>query len=466
MNQDEINLDSINYQGIIRDLLKNWWVIVFTAISLWLAATGIGKLVYVPEYTVSTTLVVSAKGTSDTYTSLAMASEMADIIKEVFQSDVLLSLVENEIGKTNQGTITCNQIPETNLLVLNVTSRDPQNAYQFMNSALKHYNEVSDYVFTNATLQVLQEPSIPTTPSNSSKLINYRNYLALLGGIATAGIIVCLYLFRHTLKSSKNATKLLDGRVVGIIPYEKKKRDKHLKKSKQPLLISSPIASMNFVEANGRMSSRIEHHLKRHDLNTILVTGVSENEGKSTAAANICLSFVEKNKKVLLIDGDFRNPAQYKIFDKEVLDSNPLQDVITGKTSLKDSIYFNKKSNIYELFLYHSIDDPSKLMDVVTLKKIIKQLKKHFDYIVIDCSPVAVSVDAEVWMEVVDSTILLVRQDWTDIRTVNDTVDLIWQSDCDFTGFILNMFIDDEKIHYHDYGYGYYDYKVHKNESR
>lgn len=425
MNQDEINLDSINYRGIIRDLLKNWWIIVLIVISLYLAATGIGKLVYIPEYTVSTTLVVNAQGTSDTYTSLAMANEMADIIKEVFQSDVLLELVENEIGKTNQGTITCNQIQETNLLVLNVTSKDPQNAYQFMNSALKHYDEVSDYVFTNATLQVLQEPSIPITPSNSSKLINYRNYIALLGGVAVTGIIICLYLFRHTLKSSKNATKLLDGRVVGVIPYEKKKRDKHLKKLKQSLLISSPIASMNFVEANGRMSSRIEHHLNKYNYQVLLVTGISENEGKSTVAANICLSFVEKNKKVLLIDGDFRKPAQYKIFDKEVLDTNPLQDVITGKATLKESIYFNKKSNIYELFLYHAVDDPSKLMDVITLKKIIDQLKEQFDYIIIDCSPISVSVDAEVWMEVVDSTILLVRQDWTDIRIINDTVDLI-----------------------------------------
>ena len=67
--------------------------------------------------------------------------------------------------------------------------------------------------------------------------------------------------------------------------------------------------------------------------------------------------------------------------------------------------------------------------------------------------------------EVVDSTILLVRQDWTDIRMVNDTVDLIWQSDCDFTGFALNMFIDDE-IRHNDYGYSYYDYKNHRHESR
>jgi len=225
------------------------------------------------------------------------------------------------------------------------------------------------------------------------------------------------------------------------------------------------IASMNFVEANGRMSSRIEHYLNKYNYQVLLVTGISENEGKSTVAANICLSFVEKNKKVLLIDGDFRKPAQYKIFDKEVLDTNPLQDVITGKATLKESIYFNKKSNIYELFLYHAVDDPSKLMDVITLKKIIDQLKEQFDYIIIDCSPISVSVDAEVWMEVVDSTILLVRQDWTDIRIINDTVDLIWQSDCDFIGFALNMFIDDE-IRHNDYGYSYYDYKTHRHESR
>lgn len=51
-----------------------------------------------------------------------------------------------------------------------------------------------------------------------------------------------------------------------------------------------------------------------------------------------------------------------------------------------------------------------------------------------------VSVDAEVWMSVVDAVILVVREDWADIRLINDTVDLVRQTGSDFAGFVLNAF--------------------------
>ena len=50
------------------------------------------------------------------------------------------------------------------------------------------------------------------------------------------------------------------------------------------------------------------------------------------------------------------------------------------------------------------------------------------DYVIVDCSPMAVSSDAEVWINVVDSVLLVVREDGADVRTINDTVDMIWQS--------------------------------------
>lgn len=461
MNRDEIDLDSINYQGIVIELLKNWWIIILAGISLWLAATGVGKLLYVPQYTVSSTLVVSAKGNNNTYSSLTMATQMADVIKEVFQSDIMKELIEKETGKTIEGTISCEQIQETNLLILKVTSKNPQDSYLYVNLALKHYDEVSDYVFSNADLQVLQEPTIPMLPSNSPKFMNQRSQIALIGAIGMAMIIICLYLIRHTLKSSKNASMLLDGKVLGIIPFEKKK-NKSIKKTKQSLLISSPVVSMNFVESNRKIGLQIENHLKKHQQKVILVTSISENEGKSTLTANIALSLVEKNKKVLIIDGDFRKPAQYKVFNKEILNNNPLVDILTGKASIKDSIQFNKRTNIWELFVYQAIEDPANLMDTVALKEIINKVKEHFDYIIIDCSPSTVSTDAEVWMEVVDTTLLVVRQDWSDIRVINDTVDLIWQSNCDFTGFILNFFIE-ERVNQDIYGYANYDYNRHES---
>ena len=223
MNRDEISLASLSYQGMIRELLKNWWMIVLAALSMWLLVSGIGKLLYVPQYSVSATLAVSAEGENNTYTSLTMANQMATVIKEIFESDALVSLVKEDVGTTSPASVSCSQVSETNLLVITVSSENPQDAYQFMNSALKHYDDVSDYVFSNAELRVLQEPSVPTAPANVPMLWNYRYFIGLAGGVMMAGMIILLYCFRHTVKTSKSAVKLLDGKIRGIIPFEEKK---------------------------------------------------------------------------------------------------------------------------------------------------------------------------------------------------------------------------------------------------
>ena len=51
--------------------------------------------------------------------------------------------------------------------------------------------------------------------------------------------------------------------------------------------------------------------------------------------------------------------------------------------------------------------------------------KRELEYIIVDCSPVSVSSDAEVWMNVVDSVLLVVREDRADVRMINDAVDAV-----------------------------------------
>lgn len=78
---------------------------------------------------------------------------------------------------------------------------------------------------------------------------------------------------------------------------------------------------------------------------------------------------------------------------------------------------------------------------------------------IIDCPPSAVSTDAEVWMKAAESVLLVVREDWSDVRVINDTVDRIWQSGCDFAGFALNAFRQEWFSREQSYGYGYGGYR-------
>ena len=156
---------------------------------------------------------------------------------------------------------------------------------------------------------------------------------------------------------------------------------------------------MNFAEAVRSAEAKVEYHMRRRHQKVLLVTSITENEGKSTIAANIALALAEKNRKVLLVDGDLKKPAQNKVFEEEEEGRHSVEEVLTGKLNWKEALYFSEKNNIWQMFQFHSVDDSAAALDTVDVKARLDEWKEEMDYIIIDCSPTAVSTDAEIWME-------------------------------------------------------------------
>ena len=328
-------------------------------------------------------------------------------------------------------------------MVLSATSPTPRQAYLFIQAALRNYQQVAGYVFTDAALEVVQEPSVPESPSNASFLVSRRWELTLLAGLAAAGLITLLYLLRRTVKAASSASSLLDGNILGTIPFEKKQVITHGEKGKNEvpaLLLNSPLVSMDFAEASRRMATRLESHMRRKNSKVLLVCSVEENEGKSTVAANIALALGEHGREVLLLDGDLRKPAQFKVFDKREEAGPSFSDVLEGSTALENCLAQNKTSAVWGLFQYKPVSQAGELLSSPRLHQILEELRGRMDVIVVDCPPIVAAADAEIWMHQADTVALVVRQDYSDIRVINDTVDLIWKSAGDFAGIILNAF--------------------------
>ena len=70
--------------------------------------------------------------------------------------------------------------------------------------------------------------------------------------------------------------------------------------------------------------------MRRRRQKTLLISSIAENEGKSTVAANLALALAEKHKKVLLVDGDLRRPAQHKVFEENGQDRVSFSQVLKG----------------------------------------------------------------------------------------------------------------------------------------
>ena len=61
--------------------------------------------------------------------------------------------------------------------------------------------------------------------------------------------------------------------------------------------MTNPLAGFSFVESYKKLTARVEYRMEEHKSQVLLVTSVSENEGKSTVAANLAISLARKGKR-------------------------------------------------------------------------------------------------------------------------------------------------------------------------
>ena len=200
--------NQMNIFIVLRDLLRNALFILMAAMIGFFGVTLYGRYIRVPEYTSSSTLVVTAKNTTyaNAYAALSTASSMAGVLKEVFESDILMQKVRESEGNLPGGiSVSANVISGTNLLVLEVTANDPKTAYIVSNSILSNYNGISDYLFSNAVLEIVSEPQIPTAASNSFNLPMYRIFAAIAMAALVAAVVVVDSMTRKTFKTVYSA---------------------------------------------------------------------------------------------------------------------------------------------------------------------------------------------------------------------------------------------------------------------
>lgn len=457
----EFNFDEISIYHICVDLVKNIWVIILAAAAMWFGIEGAYKWMYVPEYTAQATVAVLAKGNSSAaYSSLNLTTQMAGVLSEVFQSDVLFDKIQEELGEELNGKLSSTVIQETNLMVLQATAENPRQAYLMLKTALKNYTTVSDYLFSNAVLRMVKEPSVPVSPSNTLYVDRIKKLGAIGGGALAAAVIVLFSVLRFTVKTKASARRNLDGKILGKIPYEKKRHTlkEIIRRRNKSILISQATVSMTFAESYRKLATRLENHMRRQGEKVMIITSVAENEGKSSVAANIALALAGKGRKVLLLDMDLKKPAQILIFDAKEKTKTLLQDYLEGKVAAKEILNYDEKTHLYTIYQGKGVANSGNWIHSKKMKDLLNLYREKMDYIIVDSSPMGYSSDAELAMELADLAVLVVRQDWSDIRTINEAVDAASQSKTDFAGFVLNAFHKEFETYgnsgYHYYGYG------------
>ena len=442
-NNTELTI-SFDFHCLLRDFKKNFWLMILAVLIALMGAYVATHSVYTPAYTSSATMVVRAKvGTSGAYTSLSASSEMANIYAEVFKQPSVEELAAAHLGEASfSGSISASVLGQTNLLKLSVTADDPEVAFRYLRAVLEIYPDISTAVFSNAVIDVIQEPQLPTAPSNAISNKKQMMIVLLAAGIQGC-LIVAISVLRNTVKNEKVFTSSIDAKLLGTVTHEAPhlSRKERMLRKKRALLINDGYASLKLTEDYKKIATRLEWIKKTTQDKIFTITSVGENEGKSTSASNIAIALAERGYRVMLLDLDTRKPSIFKIFEYRRIPSPELVDLFSKEIVITPDFLAScryRKSNLFLLMNKKKQTVNSEWISSVLVRRWVHALADEMDFVILDTAPLAVSADAVSLANVADQTILVVRTDRSKIEDINDAAATIKASGGAFAGCILN----------------------------
>lgn len=162
------------------------------------------------------------------------------------------------------------------------------------------------------------------------------------------------------------------------------------------------------AEAFHTLRSNIMYYLMGKLNQVILVTSTLEGEGKSYSALNIASSLAVTNNKTLLLEFDLRRPSD-------------LYSKLGIRGLVGVSSYLINKAELDEITISSDVDNldiilagqiPPNPIELISSKKttlLFEELRKQYDYIVIDTPPYGVLTDSFVLMKFADIKIYVCR---------------------------------------------------------
>ena len=198
------------------------------------------------------------------------------------------------------------------------------------------------------------------------------------------------------------------------------------------------------------------------DKKVLLLTSAFSGEGKSTTALNLCRSFTELGKRVLLVDADMRNSGFMKML-KGSAPSFGLSHYLSGQCEMDEMICSSDIKNLSVIVSGKVPPNPAELLARPAMKTLIDTCTKYCDYIVIDCPPLGMVVDAAVVAPLCDGAMLVIEAGEVKYRLAQEVVAKLQNTSCPLLGVILNKvgYSANGKYygHYGKYGkYGKYGY--------
>lgn len=270
-----------------------------------------------------------------------------------------------------------------------------------------------------------------------------------LGLLVPFAILFVYYLFDNKLHTREALESRLEHiSIIAEIPFILE-RQKLIKVNDRSVLSEAfriLIANLNFVTPFTANKPPI-----------IYVSSSIKGEGKTFTSVNLALTFASLNKKVIVIGADLRNPQIHKMLKSKrskVGLINYLIDPNLNHLNCVDKLKVND-INLDVIFSGEIPPNPSEIISNGRFGHLLDELKKEYDYIIVDTPPTLLVADTILISKYADLTLYIVKANYTQKNVLNFINTLNQQNKIKNASIVFNNVGANE-----GYGKGYaYSYK-------
>jgi len=189
-------------------------------------------------------------------------------------------------------------------------------------------------------------------------------------------------------------------------------------------------------------------------LKKLHITSAVSGEGKTFVATNLAQAFSRQgSKRVLLIDGDLRNPGVHLPIGAPLAPG--LSDYLRGDVQEAAIVQHGLESSLYLIAAGNAVKNPSELLSNGKLKTLLDRLAPSFDWVIIDSPPCLPVADASLISALSDGVVLVVRAASTPSELSQRAQQEL--KGRNIVGVVLNL-AETAGAYYGYYKYGYGDY--------
>jgi capsular exopolysaccharide synthesis family protein len=327
----------------------------------------------------------------------------------------------------------------------NIFKRDVDTNRQLYNALLQRYKEVGMAGGVKpSNISIIDRAMVPKSrfaPSLSRNLL-----IGLMIGVLL-GVMLALLLeyIDDTVKTPMDVEQHLKLVVLGIIPKLARQTPREA--------LEDPRSA--FSESYRSVRTALQFSTDMGVPKVLLITSPGATEGKSTSALTLASNFVQLGKRVLLIEGDLRNPSLARAMGLSGRDG--LSNLLAGATSLAQSVTRTGNDKLDVILSGPLPPSPTELLAGSRLVSLLLIASQKYDQIIIDGPPVLGIADAPILANAAAGTLLIVQSGSSRISTTQAAIKRLRATHARLIGCLLTQY--DAKSSGYGYEYeGYYAY--------